>query len=76
MNNKIKCPYCGDEWEYKFIIDHENGKAVVTKDFHVLEEGQECICYKCFGHYKLILDKATNRMFDFVYRSWRNVRGK
>jgi len=76
MNNKIRCPYCGDEWTYNFIVDHESGKAIVTEDFHIIESWQECTCYKCFNKYRPVIGEATFNMWDFVYQAWRHVKGK
>lgn len=74
MNKKIICPYCGDTWKYELLIDHENGKSLVTSDFHVIEEWEECTCYKCGGKYHLLIDsKPDMYMYPAIYKAWRTV---
>ena len=70
-----KCPCCGDTWEYNLIVDHGNGKCIVTKDFKFIEEGQDCVCYKCYAHYNLVITNPSDiKMDDFIYNAWRNCK--
>ena len=76
MENKIyKCPHCGDEWEYKMIVDHGSGKSVFTKANNFIEEGQDCVCYKCHAHYTMKITRPSDvKMDDFIYNVWRHCK--
>jgi transcription elongation factor Elf1 len=76
MSRKIfKCPHCGDEWEYETIIDHGDNKCLVTKNYEFLEEGQDCVCYKCHNHYRMTITSQPDMiMKDFIYYAWRRCR--
>jgi len=76
MKKKVmKCPHCGDEWEYQYIVDHGNNRSIVTLNYDFIEEGQECTCYKCHARYKVIATEPSDvRMDDFIYNVWRHCK--
>lgn len=76
MNKEIKCPHCGDTWKYKYAIDYETGKAVVTQDFIILEDSEKCTCFKCGNQYTPKVEHTDVKMLEFVYKAWRRVKGK
>lgn len=74
MNKEIKCPYCGDTWKYLLSVDYETGKALVTYNFDIIEDWQECSCYKCGGKYHVLIDSDSDlKMVPEIYRAWRTV---
>lgn len=75
IKKTIKCPNCGDTWEYNMVVDHGNGRVLVTKDYHFLEEGQECTCFKCHKPYRLEINSPSDiKMDDFIYNVWRKCK--
>ena len=71
----FKCPNCGDKWEYNFIVDHGSGKCIVTENYTFIEEGQNCICYKCHTPYNMQITSPSDiKMDDFIYNVWRHCK--
>ena len=76
MGKIIKCPYCGDTWEYFYILDNSEKKVIVTKDHDYIEDGSECTCFKCGGKYKITIKGEPERyLAKFVYDALRRCKG-
>ena len=70
----MKCPHCGDTWEYEMVVDHGT-KCIVTKNYDFIEDGQECTCFKCHAHYKMNITSPSDvKMDDFIYNVWRHCK--
>lgn len=75
MKKEITCPHCGDTWKYKLVVDHEDGKSLITDTYGTVEEGQVCTCFKCHKQYTINFPDPDLNMYPFVYRAWRTVKG-
>lgn len=73
--NTFKCPHCEDEWEILMVVDHGNNKCIVTPNYSFIENGQDCVCYKCHAHYTMKITTPSDiKMDDFIYNVWRHCK--